>query len=77
MSAALGEPGGVLGALEVSATFLYMCFGFPATLLFAHDVPFIDSFLNLFHSLIFWYIFCVISFFIREYINVFCNFFFL
>ena len=42
-----GGPGGVLGALEVSATFLYMCFGFPATLLFAHDAPFINSFLNL------------------------------
>ena len=58
VSAAVGGPGGVLGALEVSATFLYMCFGFPATLLFAHDAPFINSFLNLFHSLIFWYKFC-------------------
>lgn len=44
VSAAVGGPGGVWGALEVSATFLYMCFGFPATLLFAHDAPFINSF---------------------------------
>ena len=76
MRAAVGGLGGVLGTLELSATFLYMCFGFPATLLFAHGVPFVNSFLNLFHSLIFWYIFSVISLFIREYINVFCIFFF-
>ena len=75
MSAEVGGPGGYGwgngGICYTSLDMLWVSYNSA----FADDVPFLTSFLNPFHSLIFWYMFCIVSLFMKEYINVFCNFF--